>query len=506
MQQAQRTAGCALNPDLGRRARLATPRGRPARRCPRCRGAAPASLPEASVFRPPLVDIGPALRGEPLPPETVEQVRRECESTGFLALRGHGLDPSLLSALFSSAAALFDLPLADKEALAVAGMKAGRGWEVSPEHREAMAAFARLRAAGALRLGGGPYGSGGSGGGSSSGGGIDGPVSSSGGGGGFVGLEPSAAEGILSERFLCGPALPEGWEADPYYSSGLGPVFFAPDAWPPEAAAPGLRARMRAAHAGLARVGDAALAVMAEALGLPAAYFEPLTRRACSNLQVAHYPSQPVDPALLGAPELMRKKAHTDSGLLTLLASEDWWGPGGGWRPGDGGVQLLNSEGRWVEVAVPQGALLLNLGSLLTRITNGAWKSTLHRVTNPRPRGDAEPLGGGPEGQGQSRPHDQQQQQQNQQQQDQQPSQQPQQQHCRGRRRLSVALFHKPGYDQTIDVAPTCLGPGGARRYEAARASDLTRAGLLHRFAHLPPAEASRRYHEEMARTRAAAE
>jgi isopenicillin N synthase-like dioxygenase len=50
----------------------------------------------------------------------------------------------------------------------------------------------------------------------------------------------------------------------------------------------------------------------------------------------------------------MRKKAHTDSGLLTLLVSEDWL-PSSGWRAGDGGLQLLNARGEWVEVAVPEG-------------------------------------------------------------------------------------------------------------------------------------------------------
>jgi len=174
----------------------------------------------------------------------------------------------------------------------------------------------------------------------------------------------------------------------------------------------------------------------------------------------------------------MRKKAHTDSGLLTLLASEDWL-DASGWRPWDGGLQLMNAEGRWVEVAVPQGALLLNLGSLLTRVTNGRWQSTLHRVTNPQPR--------------------------QQQPQQQQPQQQPQQQQERApTRRLSVALFHKPDYTAVIDAAPTCLADGAPRRYNPAVAADLTRAGVLHKLARLelPPEEASRRYHQEMAETR----
>lgn len=69
------------------------------------------------------------------------------------------------------------------------------------------------------------------------------------------------------------------------------------------------------------------------------------------HLQVANYPSQLVDPG----PLHLRKKAHADSGTLTLLASEDWL-PGSSWQAGEGGLQLLSTQQEWLEVAVPQGA------------------------------------------------------------------------------------------------------------------------------------------------------
>jgi len=140
------------------------------------------------------------------------------------------------------------------------------------------------------------------------------------------------------------------------------------------------------------------------------------------------------------------------------------------------------------------GCVLLNLGSLFTRWTNGRWKSTLHRVTNPERTRD--------------RTH--------------------------FRRRMSAAFFHKPNYDALIEVLPTCCtapysepspvpvsahvgwpagtpsmlcrGPAALQpaRFPPVPASDLTRAGILHRYRHLPPDEASRRYHQDLAEMRCA--
>lgn len=69
-------------------------------------------------------------------------------------------------------------------------------------------------------------------------------------------------------------------------------------------------------------------------------------------MQVANYPSQLLPPG----PQELRKKAHVDSGTLTLLASQDYL-PGSSWQAGDGGLQLLSAQGQWLEVEVPPGGL-----------------------------------------------------------------------------------------------------------------------------------------------------
>jgi len=70
----------------------------------------------------------------------------------------------------------------------------------------------------------------------------------------------------------------------------------------------------------------------------------------CLGMQVANYPSQLHAPSSAD----LRKKAHVDSGTLTLLASQDWL-TGSNWSVGDGGLQLLSAQGDWREVQVPQG-------------------------------------------------------------------------------------------------------------------------------------------------------
>ena len=40
-------------------------------------------------------------------------------------------------------------------------------------------------------------------------------------------------------------------------------------------------------------------------------------------------------------------------------------------------------NGRWIEVSPPEGALVINIGDMLQRLTNHVLPSTTHRVRNP---------------------------------------------------------------------------------------------------------------------------
>ncbi len=44
---------------------------------------------------------------------------------------------------------------------------------------------------------------------------------------------------------------------------------------------------------------------------------------------------------------------------------------------------MLDRNGRWLDVAPPEGAVVVNIGDMLQRLTNHRLPSTTHRVVNP---------------------------------------------------------------------------------------------------------------------------
>ncbi|MCO1576014.1 isopenicillin N synthase family oxygenase [Crossiella sp. SN42] len=114
------------------------------------------------------------------------------------------------------------------------------------------------------------------------------------------------------------------------------------------------------------------LRLSALALDLPEQHFADRFDRHVSAL-VANYYYPQLEPPL---PSQLRRGAHTDFGVLTVLCQENDLG----------GLQVRHGEG-WHDVAAIPGSFVVNIGDLMALWTGGRWQSTLHRVVNPA-RGD----------------------------------------------------------------------------------------------------------------------
>ena len=169
-----------------------------------------------------------------------------------------------------------------------------------------------------------------------------------------------AAAHDLKEFWHIGRDLPAGHPLSPS---------MPPNVWP--ACPAGFRETFTALYAELDRVGAAILSRIAVWLGLDADWFDPAIGHGNSVLRLLHYPpvvnSESVDS--IGA---IRAGAHEDINLITLLLGAE-----------EAGLELLTSDGHWIPASPPEGALVVNIGDMLQRMTNHVLPSTTHRVRNP---------------------------------------------------------------------------------------------------------------------------
>ncbi|WP_333573399.1 isopenicillin N synthase family dioxygenase [Sphingomonas sp.] len=138
----------------------------------------------------------------------------------------------------------------------------------------------------------------------------------------------------------------------------------APNIWPgqPE----GFRETFVELFAAFDTAGDKLLSAVARYLGLAPDWFDTAVKDGNSVLRLLHYP--PVDA---DAPEV-RAGAHEDINLITLLLGAE-----------EAGLELLDRDGKWMAIKPPEGAMVINVGDMLQRLTNHVLPSTTHRVVNP---------------------------------------------------------------------------------------------------------------------------
>jgi isopenicillin N synthase-like dioxygenase len=178
------------------------------------------------------------------------------------------------------------------------------------------------------------------------------------------GYEPIGGQTLDSQDAsadLAPPDLKEGY----YCGPEDGAATLAVNQWP--AALPGFRDQMLSYATSVRHVADHLMRLLARSLDLPADWFAPFHIRPTMTLRIIKYPPHPADALdnQLGA------GAHTDWGGITLLAQDD-----------AGGLEVRNAAGHWIQAPPIPGTLIVNLGDLVARWTNGVYTSNMHRVRN----------------------------------------------------------------------------------------------------------------------------
>ena len=166
----------------------------------------------------------------------------------------------------------------------------------------------------------------------------------------------------LKEAYYCGLERPPGQELTVTRRGG-----FADNQWP--AALPGFREQMLEYMAAARDLGSHLMRLMARSLDLPPDWFAPFFAQPAVTLRLIKYPPHPEDARenQLGA------GAHTDWGGITLLVQD-----------AAGGLEVRNAAGQWIDALPVPGTIVVNLGDLMSRWTNGVYNSNMHRVKNNR--------------------------------------------------------------------------------------------------------------------------
>jgi isopenicillin N synthase-like dioxygenase len=174
-----------------------------------------------------------------------------------------------------------------------------------------------------------------------------------------IGSDPTL-KSDLHESFQAHLDLPTD---DPEFVAGT--PLYGQNLWP--SAMPELREHVVTYQAYAAKLGDRMLRLLAVGLGLAETAFTDFTTKPASMLRLLHYPPQ--NQADSG--ESLGTRAHTDTGIITILAQDHV-----------GGLEILLKTGEWVSAPPKKHAYVINIGDMMKTWTDGIFASTPHRVIN----------------------------------------------------------------------------------------------------------------------------
>jgi isopenicillin N synthase-like dioxygenase len=164
----------------------------------------------------------------------------------------------------------------------------------------------------------------------------------------------------LKESFVWG---------DPYDSEQipLDHSLRGPNQWPDQHI-PELRQHATQWFDGAQHLASCLLRAFACSLAVDRNVFLRRSDRPLSRASFVYYPRQPAS----NNEDQFGVGPHTDFGVLTVLCQDDV-----------GGLQIENVDGEWIDAPPTDNTLVVNVGDLLRRWTNGVFRSARHRVICP---------------------------------------------------------------------------------------------------------------------------
>ncbi|BGP54810.1 hypothetical protein JCM8202_003318 [Rhodotorula sphaerocarpa] len=219
--------------------------------------------------------------------------------------------------------------------------------------------------------------------------------------------------------------LHEGFDVGPENGAAMSSDQTSGNVWPSAEDLPQFRPTIERTLNEILALGQRLFPLFALALDLPEDYFASKLKAPGSAMRILHYPPQygPVDTKEIGI------GAHTDYECFTILAQH-----------GDvQALQVLNAAGEWVQAPPKPGTFVVNIGDQLQRITNGLFKSTVHRAINRA-----------------------------------------------GQDRMSIPFFFGLDYDAMLETLPSCVGPDRPAQYEPITAGEYVEKRMKETYVQAP--------------------
>ena len=233
----------------------------------------------------------------------IKEIGAAFEDIGFVALRGHFLEPALVEHLYGQIKAFFQLPQETKDKYEIEGIGGQRGYT----------SFGKEHAKG-------------------------------------------RKEGDLKEFWHFGQYVENNDTLKAEYPENVS-----------VAELPEFDAVGKETFQMLEKTARYVLRALALHLELEETYFDEWITNGNSILRPIHYPPIKEEPK-----NAVRAAAHGDINLITLLMGAH-----------GKGLQVQNHEGEWVDAIAEPDQLMINVGDMLSRLSNNKLKSTIHQVVNP---------------------------------------------------------------------------------------------------------------------------